>query len=398
MYQKENNFDVTENAYDSIRKHLKFVFKNIPHKAFFLGWDGFIDTIYTLVQSRSSIEKWDKMDSMEDFGNLILKVAGSSAGIECVPKKKTIGGFTSNVSNPLSNLGANITLISSWGYPKIDALFWELSNKPNVHCFSFNNPASTSCYEFIDGKIMITNFKNIHKIDWKLMKSRIGLEPILKSIERSDALGLAYWSSILNFNELMFKLVEEIFPSIKNLNNKILFFDLADIKRRKNKDIKSFLELLKDWNELVPIVLSLNDQETIDVSKAIGLKENIDHNKKNYNELHKIGKNINEKLRISNLIVHTPHFATITTRDDHFWVAQAFTSHPSYTTGGGDYFNAGLMAGLVCELTPAESLIIGNALTAFFVRSGLSPNLEKLRIFLFNYRKYLDKDIPSILD
>ncbi|HEY0089298.1 MAG TPA: PfkB family carbohydrate kinase, partial [Candidatus Lokiarchaeia archaeon] len=121
----------------------------------------------------------------------------------------------------------------------------------------------------------------------------------------------------------------------------------------------------------------------------------IDPNKKNFEDYVKAGKLINDKINLSYLIIHSPHFATISTKKDHFWITEGFTSKPKFTTGAGDHFHSGVAAGLACNLTPAEAILMGNALTAIFVRTGNSPNFNDLSKFIQKYIDYVSKDNPD---
>ena len=59
------------------------------------------------------------------------------------------------------------------------------------------------------------------------------------------------------------------------------------------------------------------------------------------------------------------------------------------------HFNAGSVLGLACNLTPPEALVMGNALTAIFVRTGKSPNFNELSQFIQIYMDYIKNDNPD---
>ena len=187
----------------------------------------------------------------------------------------------------------------------------------------------------------------------------------------------------------------DVFPSVKNINGKLLFLDLADIKRRTKKDLISFLKFIPSIDEKIPLFLSLNDQEAKDILLTLKEFNLLSNEKTNLNNLTDAGIFINKILNISYLVIHSPHFATITTKDDHFWIKEGFTSKPKYTTSAGDHFNAGSVLGLTCNLTPAEALVMGNALTAIFVRTGKSPSFKELSQFIHKYMDYIKIDNPN---
>ena len=117
-------------------------------------------------------------------------------------------------------------------------------------------------------------------------------------------MGFGHWSLLLEMDDIWNHFLEEVFPSIKNLKDKLFFVDLADIKRRNKEAIIEMLEILKRIDGQVPVMLSLNDQEAIDISKALdGIKE-IDPHKDPYEDYIEGGKIMNEQLGLSYLIIH----------------------------------------------------------------------------------------------
>ena len=54
MYRKLNDYDVTLETLDSITKKLETVQTTVIKKSCFLGFDGYVDSLYSLVQSRMS--------------------------------------------------------------------------------------------------------------------------------------------------------------------------------------------------------------------------------------------------------------------------------------------------------------------------------------------------------
>ena len=395
MYEPLNENDVILETLTSFQTKLNDLKKSIPKKTCFLGWDGFIDYLYSMIRSRESFNNWSRIETMDTFGNLIKEVAGSSVGIEMLLKRKTAGGFTSNVCKGLDGLGVRINIVSAWGYPNINEVFTPLSHKDSIEVKSFTDPGVTTGLEFNDGKIMLNYNESILKINWELIGKKVGKEKLLQMINRSDLIGLGYWASILQFEDILNNLLNDIFPSLDNLRNKLLFIDLADTKRRNKKDLVTFLKFLNKIDENVPLVLSLNDQEARDV--LIALKENnkLKSNNFNLNDLTNGGLLINEQLDISYLVVHSPHFATITSNDKHFWISEAYTSEPQFTTGAGDHFNAGTVLGLNCNLTPPEAILMGNIITSIFIRTGNSPNFQDLKLFSQNYMEYIKNDISN---
>ncbi|MBA7544528.1 hypothetical protein ES705_36887 [subsurface metagenome] len=295
----------------------------------------------------------------------------------------------------MSALGVKTCLMGAIGYPNILDTFKPLTEKKNMLSISIGNPGETVGLEFDDGKIMLTDFANVMNINWEFLMERVGNDKLIKSLDLADVIGFGHWSLIPCYNEIWEHLLDETFPSITGLHEKLFFVDLADINKRTNKDILEMLQILKRIDEQIPVLLSLNDQEAIGISAALENVKTIDPSKENFTDYIDGSKLINDEIQLSYLVIHSSQFATISTKEEHFWVSQAYTSKPSYTTGAGDHFHSGCAVGLAGQLTPPEAILFGNVLTAIFVRTGKSPNIEELTLFLNNYLEYLEKDNPD---
>ena len=363
----------------------------------FLGFDGYIDLIYSLVSSRESPHEWTRMRTMKEFGSRVLDTAGSSCNIERVLKKDIAGGFAPNTARALENLGSNVILAAAMGKP-IKPIFTKFSNR--VKLFSIQNNGTTICLEFDDGKVMTTDFGSINTLTWETILKTIPRDELIDLIERSGAIGQGHWSLVPNMNEFWQKMIQEIFPSLSDSKSKYFMVDVADVTKRSDRDILEMLNLLHEIETFMPTVLSMNDRETIEISKVLSRNSEEFGGKilqpiQNKTDFYDIGKRMNKLLDLSYITSHDPHFTTITNRKKHYWVTEGFTARPNFTTAAGDHYNAGVLLGLVCELEPYESLVLGNAVTAIFVRTGVSPSIRHVNTFISNYFHYINEDDNS---
>ncbi|MHA1728611.1 MAG: hypothetical protein ACTSWY_07745 [Promethearchaeota archaeon] len=397
-YKKQNEYDVTKEAVKSTLNKMDKLKKELTGKTVFLGFDGYIDSLYSMVSERKDAENWIKMDSMKEFGSRINSAAGSSANIERVLKKRIAGGFAPNMARAISNFGSNVILAAAMGLPKIDPLFKEFSDK--VELKSIKNIGETAGFEFEDGKVMCTDFGNINSITWDTIMEHIPRDEFIGFIEKCNAIGQGHWALVPHMNDYWEKMIEEIFPNVSNTKDKIFLVDVADIKKRTNRDINKMLKLLQKVDEFMPAVLSMNDRETVDISNVLSSEDSLfERNRispiKNNDDFFDFGQRVNEILELSYIITHDPHFATITTKNKHIWITEGYTSKPKFTTAAGDHFNGGTLLSLVCDLNPEESLVIGNALTAIFVRTGVSVGVENVKKFIESYFSYILNDISE---
>ena len=392
MYRKLNSYDVTLETLETLKSKLNSFKSAVISKSCFLGFDGYVDSLYSLVQSRSSAKKWTRMDTMKHFGELLVDVAGSSANIERVLKKRIFGGFAPNTCRAMNALGAKIFLFAALGIPNINEFYKE---QEGVKSTSISNPGETLGLEFDDGKVMITDFSPILNIDWITILKYVKRDNLTQILEKSDIMGFGHWALIPNLNEIWHHFLDDLFPSISNLKEKFFFVDIADIRKRSSKDISGLVKILQKIEEFVPVMLSANDLEAYYLSKVLDSVKTFAPYQENSTDYIDGGKRLNDEINLSYLVIHSPHFATISTLEDHYWITEGFTSKPKFTVGAGDYFHSGTVLALSCGLTPSEAILIGNALTAIFVRTGNSPNVNQLSKFMSRYMEFIDKDTPN---
>jgi ketohexokinase len=390
--------DETITAVDSALNNLDKLADSLKSKNFLLGFDGYIDTIYRMVRNRISPTKVEYYDSMVDFGQRIVETAGSSGSIERILKKKLGGGFAPNMARAIANMApdSKVELFAAMGVPEINPIFRELPS--NVSLTSVGNMGLTLAMEFHDGKIMSQDMEGIITLDWeKLVANAGGRDAIITAFENADAIGNGHWSLMPHMTNYWENLITDILPNVSNPSKKLFMVDPADLQKRSTKEIREMLFTLKKMNETIPTCLSLNDREAIDVARVLS-QEGVPMIEKNMADSYeKAGKNINEIINLDYFVIHDPHFATITGKNDqgkfHYWIAEGYTSKPKFTTAAGDHFNAAVMMCTISDFTPVESLVIANAATAIFVRTGQSPSLNALKDFVKNYFDYINDDI-----
>ena len=74
-----------------------------------VGFEGFVDEIVEAVDRRHSFASYQRMNKMEQFGQLILKAAGLSTNIELVPKTIKLWGNEPIIANDMENCGTRVT-------------------------------------------------------------------------------------------------------------------------------------------------------------------------------------------------------------------------------------------------------------------------------------------------
>ncbi|TFG16318.1 MAG: hypothetical protein EU531_06825 [Promethearchaeota archaeon] len=392
MYSKLNEYDVTSETLHGLTSKLHSFKQRSSKIICFLGFDGYIDSLYSIVKTRKDAANWDRLESMKEFGKFITDIAGSSANIERVLKKKVFGGFAPNTSRALNALGVKTILMAALGLPEFSQYY-----KPStlVKSISIANPGETLGLEFDDGKVMITDFEPILNINWEKITKSVSKSLLIEYVNNSNILGFGHWALVPLLNEIWNHFLNDIFPSITEKKKKLFFVDIADITKRPREDILKMISILQKIDQEIPIMLTVNDREAIRLSHILSNVKPIKVKKENLKDFFKAGRFINDEINLSYFVIHSPHFATISTYTEHYWVTEGYTSTPKFTVAAGDHFNTGVAISLATGLNPSESILIGNALTAIFVRTGISPNFNQLNQYVERYMEFIMKDNPQ---
>ena len=153
-YKKHNEFDFTLEAVSSTLKNFDKIENPSRSLNFFMGFDGYIDSLYNMVKNRKNINEFKIYESMKNFGQKIVDTAGSSISIERTFKKEIGGGFAPNMARAIGNMApmAHVDLFGALGYPNINPIFKNLPS--NVELHSIGTPGATLALDFSDGKVI----------------------------------------------------------------------------------------------------------------------------------------------------------------------------------------------------------------------------------------------------
>jgi sugar/nucleoside kinase (ribokinase family) len=160
-----------------------------------------------------------------------------------------------------------------------------------------------------------------------------------------------------------------------------LFIDLADPEKRTNEDIVQALELVAQFQKWFDVILGLNEKESYEIGKNLGLRTN----NRTPEGLTKLAQEIHLRVRVDTIIVHPTAYALASGPDGCSVVEGPFTPKPTITTGAGDHFNSGFCLGKMLGFSTQQSLLTGVTTSGFYVRTGQSPALADLAVMLRNW-------------
>jgi hypothetical protein len=237
--------------------------------------------------------------------------------------------------------------------------------------FSLGDPALTIALEFGDGKVLMSNLEAVSSLNWGDFEKQFGKKKLTEMFSGVDILGLGYWSLTANFDELFqgfMKQYETTTPPRR------MFFDFADIKKKSSESFIRSLELIRSFGSKIPMVLSLNEHEVLELLSRIGVARP-ELTPKAISSALAIAR---EKIGFAELVVHTPEFAAASSAEGEAYALQDRQTKVVRLAGAGDSFNGGYLCASLENLSLKERLVVANAVTAFFVTHGTPPSKEEL--------------------
>lgn len=342
----------------------------------FIGFDGFTDEIAVAVDQRKDTENFTLIPSIGAFSKRIAKASGKSGNIELVTRETKIGGNGPILASGLVEGGHRVILAGTLGEKEIEPLFKPLAEKC-LKVFSFAPSSHSDAIEFSDGKIILGKHKPLQTLTAEKTLKKIGIKALIEALNDSKLFVSANWTMIPMINDLWEALIKKIVPKLSK-KKRYLFVDFADPAKRTDGDLKRALELLQKFNKSFEVVLGLNLSEAERIAKLMKIRAK---------SAELLAKKLLETLKLSQIVIHSPKFACTFGQKFSFCEKTPYIATPAIKTGAGDNFNAGYCSGLLYDLSPHESLLLGIATSGFYVRNRKSPTLEQLAFFLESWHK-----------
>jgi len=351
----------------------------------FIGVDGFVDEIVHVVRKRHDAHRFDRVETIAEYGERILRAAGLSTNIEYVSVQTKLGGNGPIFSNALMEYGVHTTYAGNLGKPDIHPVFRPMAERATV--YSLANPGFTDAVEFYDGKLIIGKHQTLKEVNWKNFRTALGgPEQIAHMIGRCQLFGMENWTMMPYMGEIWAGLMEEVFPLLPDPPVKpIAFFDLADPEKRSADDIRAAMGQIGQFEQKFRAILGLNEKEAYDIAKLYDILP--DESLPEVERLETVVFALYQKLNIHCLVVHPIRYAVACTVDGLFRSFGPYCEKPVLTTGAGDNFNAGFCYAYALGLDPEAALVAGNATSGFYVRRAKSPQLDDLLDFLDHWQR-----------
>jgi sugar/nucleoside kinase (ribokinase family) len=337
----------------------------------FVGLDGFVDEILHVVDKRESADKYVRLPTIAQYAERLAAAAGRSTNVELVSQLTKLGGNGPIMANALASFGMKVSYLGILGYPNLHPVFGEFARRAEVH--SIAEPGYTDALEFEDGKIMLGKHQSLKEMNWENIKDRFGKDKFAAKFGSADLVGFVNWTMLTHMSAIWSAVLKDVCPALKGPRRK-LFIDLADPEKRTSEDILRALELIASFQKHFDVILGLNEKESHEIGKNLGLKTT----SQSPDGLQRLCQQIHLRIQVDTIVVHPTAFALASGPDGAALVEGPFTPKPKITTGAGDHFNSGFCLGKLLGLPTDLCLLTGVTTSGFYVRTGKSPVIPDL--------------------
>lgn len=353
-----------------------------------IGFDGYIDELMRVVESRDSAGTASYFQDITGFSRRIAAAAGRSADLEVVTDTIKLGGNGPIMANALAGMGVPTVCIGAMGYPGIRAEFRAMP--ADCRSISLCQPAHTHALEFNDGKLMFADLAALEQLTWETIIDQIGRNDLASLFRESSLIALVNWSGVPGADRIWHGIYQEILPELdgeglagqKGLcgrqtgagmeephRRRQVFFDLADPSKRTKEDIQSVLSLIRSYEDYCDVMLGLNENEALCLAASIG---------RGCAGPEEAALRLYDLLGISAVVVHPIDRCIVVTADGLIAEQGHVVEAPKISTGGGDNFNAGFCLGQLLGLGYRDSMLLGMAVSGYYVENGKSPSAQEL--------------------
>lgn len=348
------------------------------------GFDGAVDSIIRVVDTRASRDDYSPMRSMAQFAERIQTHVGRNINIEFVAEQVKIGGNGPLFANPFTKWGAKTwyigallldddSLESRTTHPVFDEFIQRCEKVYPVAA-----PALSDACEFSDGKVIIGKTAAQDMVSWERVLDAVGgADALVRMFTDASLFAPMNWTMLTGMTDLWRRIAREVMPRVPADKRPAVFIDLADPTKRSEADLREALDALRELNQHARLTLGCNFNESSRIARVLGapLPENDA-------DLAPRAGALRDIMGIHAVCVHTRHRAAAANEHGSAQFDAAFTKDPAISTGAGDNFNAGYALGAALDLELPHRLALGAANSGFYVRNRTPTTLDQLVRFL----------------
>jgi len=362
-------------SYKELAEELRQNLYKLESSPVVTGFDGFVDEMISVVDQRQSLDSYQRIETIDVFGDKIKAAAGQSSLREIVVTEVDPGGCAVNMGDGLASLGIPVTTFATLGEP-IHAAFADYAEKATLVSWG-REPGKTLAYEFVDGKLMFSAVTQLQEFNPGNLSTYLADGCFYEACSVAKLIAITDWTLYPHMTACWNLLLDEVFSKLPGRPN--FFFDLVDPSSRSDGDILEMQTALKRFAGIGKVCLGLNQNEANILCRLNALNALPAHDPETAAVQ---GRALLSQLGIDEVVIHSVKYAVGVDRDDESGVFGPYCDNPLKSTGAGDRFNSGYALGCLLDFEMRERLLLACASSGYFVRNARSASATELAQFL----------------
>ncbi len=280
---------------------------------------------------------------------------GFDGFIEKIENHEETRGTGPAIAEGLLACGQKVKYIGTLGTPTINPLFKDFAKKTTA--------------------VSLAEPGELEKITFEEILIKMGEGIFIDAIFRSDLIGFVNWEKTPNMTSILIHIIEKILPSYGPHEGMIFFFDLGNVSKRSEGDLRAILSTIKRFQNYGDVLMSFDIQNAHLVYKSLG--HNINSITKE--NVKKIASELCQELKITMIAIHNEAFAACATHRDHFFAPNPWLNKTIIET---NYFSIGLITAFLLRLAPPSCLILAIAFSTYYLENKKIPTLSEITSFI----------------
>jgi len=374
---------------EAVDKCLEEFPKEITPQSVAVGFDGYIDHVRHLVGERKSAQMFDQLAHFDSYHEMVghAKVSDRTLKFEWVEEERIAGGHTAHFTGSVKSLGHDVTSVGFFGEPirdEFDTLF------DNGDALSLGEPTLTEYIYFDDGKIMYTE-ASPQTLNWEMLQQYASLEQITDALEGVSLVSIGGWALQSGIPTLWEGMSEEVIPNLESPPEQILVC-VTEINRLTETTLRSDLESLYRLDDRIPVTLVVTRDQATHLAEVLLPQES------GRVATPTIASDLSTNLDVDRVVICSTSESVLGTNGDTIAVRTPEITDPAEEGTLEDHFTAGFGVGLIEDLSPKNTVVLGNAVAGYYKQHRTVPDVSDLREFLETYRDSLsdNEDISGI--
>ena len=326
------------------------------------GFDGFIDTFVRL----------QSPPSMAEFGPKVTAAAGIAASYPVRHLGDKFGGNGPLFAAAMHDIHGgmiDVTYIGAMGSGEVLPIYQDALGGKLKRLITLAAPAHTTCLEFTDGKVMLSDMTACGEVTWERLLECVGQSVLDEELSAARFISAVNWGKLPHAGTIWSNLAGRLATLGVPPKEVVFFMDLAEFESRSIADREDLLARMGPITRQCRTMLSFNLKEAWQMGEVFGAAY---HGRKGADAVAELAALLRSRIDVDRVIIHPNDGAACASAAGVVYVPGPYCREPLISTGAGDNFGAGCLAAALRGCDDAGLLLAGNCASGHFVRSGRS--------------------------